>query len=96
MSNGAIMTLSGWAAAGKSGMYRQCDPRLPALFQHGNAETGYAISILPLVTLAMDVYGDDPCDQFRPKPNPSEEFTDNEIALLSRMHKAIAIIQLGN
>ncbi|MCO5189507.1 MAG: fructose-1,6-bisphosphatase [Anaerolineae bacterium] len=57
-------------------------------------ETGYAISILPLVTLAMDVYGDDPCDQFRPKPNPSEEFTDNEIALLSRMHKAIAIIQL--
>lgn len=56
-------------------------------------ETGYAISMLPLVTLAMDVYGDDPCEQFRPNSNPSEEFTDNEIALLSRMHKAIAVIQ---
>lgn len=57
-------------------------------------ETGYGISMLPLATMAMDVYADDPCDRFRPKPHPTEEYTDNELAVLSRMHKAITIIQL--
>jgi fructose-1,6-bisphosphatase-3 len=57
-------------------------------------ENGYAISMLPLASFAMDVYGDDPCEQFRPKAPPGEEYTDNELALLSKMHKAISIIQL--
>ncbi|MCB0078316.1 MAG: fructose-1,6-bisphosphatase [Anaerolineales bacterium] len=56
-------------------------------------ENGYAISMLPLVALAMDLYGDDPCRQFRPK-NADEEFTEYEQMLMARMHKAITIIQL--
>ncbi|MGF1670502.1 MAG: fructose-1,6-bisphosphatase [Balneolaceae bacterium] len=56
-------------------------------------ENGYAISMLPLISLAVDVYGDDPCEQFRPK-EASAEFTENEQQLMARMHKAITIIQL--
>ncbi len=56
-------------------------------------ENGYAISMLPLVSLAMDEYGDDPCTQFRPK-NAGSELTENDQLLMARMHKAITIIQL--
>lgn len=56
-------------------------------------ENGYAISMLPLVSLAVEMYGDDPCDQFRPK-EADEDFTDNEQLLMARMQKAITIIQL--
>lgn len=56
-------------------------------------ENGYAISTLPLVSLAVNIYGNDPCEQFKPKSN-SDEFTENELLLMSRMHKAITIIQL--
>jgi fructose-1,6-bisphosphatase-3 len=56
-------------------------------------ENGYAISTLPLVSLAVNIYGNDPCEQFKPKSN-TDEFTENELLLMSRMHKAITIIQL--
>lgn len=56
-------------------------------------QDGYAISLLPLATFAMDVYGDDPCPQFIPKPSGEREYSDNELKLMSRMHKAITIIQ---
>jgi fructose-1,6-bisphosphatase-3 len=56
-------------------------------------ENGYAISMLPLVSLAVEVYGDDPCELFRPK-EADEEFTDNEQLLMARMQKAITMIQL--
>lgn len=56
-------------------------------------ENGYAISILPLMSLAVEVYGDDPCEQFRPK-QALEGFTENEQLLMARMQKAISIIQL--
>lgn len=56
-------------------------------------ENGYAISILPLISLAVDVYGDDPCEEFQPK-NADQEFTENEQLLLARMQKAITMIQL--
>jgi fructose-1,6-bisphosphatase III len=56
-------------------------------------ENGYAISMLPLVSLAVDVYGDDPCKLFRPKL-AADSFTENEQQLMARMHKAITIIQL--
>lgn len=65
--------------------------------RYSNVETlenGYAISLLPLASLAMDTYGDDPCRQFVPKLTAGQEFTRNELALMSRMHKAITIIQL--
>jgi fructose-1,6-bisphosphatase-3 len=56
-------------------------------------ETGYAVNLLPLATFAMTAYADDPCELFQPKGNPGEEFTENEIQLMARMQKAIAIIQ---
>ncbi len=57
-------------------------------------ENGYAISLLPLASLALEVYGTDPCAQFKPKVSGQEEFTENEIRLMAQMHKAITIIQL--
>lgn len=57
-------------------------------------ENGYAINLLPLASLALEVYGDDPCLYFQPKPFRTEEYTENELRLLSQMHKAITIIQL--
>ena len=56
-------------------------------------ENGYAISLLPLASFAMNTYGDDPCDLFQPKDTGGEEFTENELRLMARMQKAIAIIQ---
>ena len=31
-------------------------------------EEGYGINLVPLATFAMDTYGDDPCEEFMPKP----------------------------
>ena len=65
--------------------------------RYANMETlehGYAISLLPLASFAIDVYGDDPCTQFIPRPMGRDEFTGDELKLMARMHKAIAIIQL--
>ncbi len=56
-------------------------------------ENGYAISLMPLVSLAVEVYGDDPCEPFQPK-GVTGEFTENEKMLMARMHKAITIIQM--
>jgi fructose-1,6-bisphosphatase-3 len=56
-------------------------------------ENGYAISLLPLASFAMETYADDPCEQFVPKET-AEEFTANELRLMSKMQKAITIIQL--
>lgn len=57
-------------------------------------ETGYGISLLPLASFAIDVYGDDPCAYFRTKAPAEDEYTANELRLMARMHKAITIIQL--
>ncbi|MCB0195332.1 MAG: fructose-1,6-bisphosphatase [Anaerolineae bacterium] len=57
-------------------------------------EDGYAISMLPLATFALNTYADDPCLNFRPKSSMEKEYTEYEISLMSKMHKAIAIIQL--
>lgn len=56
-------------------------------------ENGYAISMLPVVSLAVNMYGDDSCKQFMPNSD-SDDFTDSELLLMARMHKAISIIQL--
>jgi fructose-1,6-bisphosphatase-3 len=64
--------------------------------RYANMETledGYGISVLPLATFALDLYGNDPCEQFQPKLSGPEEYTENEIMLLARMQKAIAVIQ---
>ncbi len=57
-------------------------------------ENGYGISLLPLASLALDLYGNDPCQQFQPPPAPEAELTAHERQLLARMHKAITLIQL--
>jgi len=56
-------------------------------------QDGYAISLLPLATLALDIYGDDPCTQFQPKLSNEREFSEYELTLMAKMHKAISIIQ---
>ncbi len=64
--------------------------------RYANTETmerGYAIRLLPLASLAIDTYGDDPCEQFIPRPSVDEDFTEDELMLMARMQKAIAIIQ---
>ncbi len=64
--------------------------------RYANMETlqnGYAISLLPLATFAMNAYKDDPCTIFFPKTSQDEEFTENELQMMARMQKAIAVIQ---
>ncbi|MEM7119133.1 MAG: fructose-1,6-bisphosphatase, partial [Chloroflexota bacterium] len=64
--------------------------------RYANMETlqnGYAISLLPLATFAMSAYEDDPCTIFYPKTSGAEEYTENELLLMAKMQKAIAVIQ---
>ena len=62
--------------------------------RYGNLDTveeGYGINLIPLATLAMDVYKDTACDQFALKATKEYDPTDYNLEI--RMHKAIAIIQ---
>ena len=54
-------------------------------------EDGYGINMLPLATLALEVYGDDPCTLFKIKGKAN--YNKAEDALNMKMHKAITIIQ---
>lgn len=57
-------------------------------------EDGYGINLLSLATFAINVYGDDPCEQFRPKLTGGNEHVDESaLQLYARMHKAISVIQ---
>ena len=56
-------------------------------------ENGYAISMFPLASFAMETYGEDPCATFQIKENAAN-FSENEKRLMAKMHKAITIIQL--
>ena len=56
-------------------------------------ENGYALSLMPLASFAMQVYRDDPCERFRPRLEDNAEFTEPELRLMAQMHKAIAVIQ---
>ena len=56
-------------------------------------EEGYGINILPLATFALDVYGNDPCRAFKPKMEDEDDFSEKDISLMTKMHKAIAILQ---
>ncbi len=63
--------------------------------RYGNLELleeGYGINLLPLATLAMKVYEDDPCERFVQKDSTSTH-TRIENDLIRKMHKAIAIIR---
>lgn len=65
--------------------------------RYGNLETleeGYGINLLPLATFAMEAYPNEECSIFAPKIKYSRRvYTDSELRIISKMHKAISIIQ---
>lgn len=68
--------------------------------RYANTETlenGYGISLLPLASFAMDIYGEDPCTQFMPHSAEDRvqaaDVDETEQRLLARMQKAISVIQ---
>lgn len=87
------MGAAGGSEACQANVIRVC-------LRYSNLETledGYGISMLPLASFAVDVYGDDPCEMFIPRGTEEQiyrEFDDYELKILGQMHKAIAIIQL--
>lgn len=63
--------------------------------RYGNMETiehGYGINLLPLATFALEHYPS-VSKKFRPRKSSDKEWTNKESDLISKMHKAIAIIQ---
>lgn len=62
--------------------------------KYGNVDTledGYGISLSPLVTFALEVYRNDPCERFMPRAVDSAlDFHDASV--IARMHKAMAVI----
>jgi len=56
-------------------------------------EIGYGINLRPLATLAQKVYGDDPCEFFKPKRLDENKYDPIDDGLAARMNKAIAICQ---
>jgi fructose-1,6-bisphosphatase-3 len=53
----------------------------------------YGINLVPLATFALEVYGDDPCEEFMPKLLPGNNIDEKTRQLTAKMHKAIAVIQ---
>ncbi len=56
-------------------------------------EDGYGINLMPLATFALEQYGDDPCEEFRPILLKDSKMDEKTLALTAKMHKAITIIQ---
>jgi len=56
-------------------------------------EDGYGINMLPLATFALEFYGNDECAAFKPKIESDMVYSENDIKLIAKMHKAIAILQ---
>lgn len=56
-------------------------------------EDGYGINLLPLATFAIEFYGSDECEAFRPRIEDGKDYTDKDLNLMAKMHKAISIIQ---
>lgn len=55
-------------------------------------EDDYGINLIPLATMATNVYKDDPCRRFELKDR-NGELPQTDIELEMKMHKAIAVIQ---
>ena len=56
-------------------------------------EVGYGINLRPLATFAEKVYGDDPCQYFKPHILDRNQYDPVDEDLAAKMHKAIAICQ---
>lgn len=81
------------AAAGNAALIASV---LRVSIRYANVETleeGYSINLLPLATLAIDTYGNDPCTQFLTKDFENNPRLKRSAMLMARMHKAISIIQ---
>lgn len=81
------------AAAGNAALIATV---LRVSIRYANVETleeGYSINLLPLATLAIDTYGNDPCTQFLTKDFENNPRLKRSAMLMARMHKAISIIQ---
>jgi len=57
-------------------------------------EDAYGINLMPLATFAMKTYDGDPCKSFIPINTPAENLGSTHIKLISKMHKAISIIEM--
>ena len=58
----------------------------------GTLEDGYGINIRPLATFALNTYKDD-CKNFKPKVLDYNKYIESDEISISKLHKAIAIIQ---
>ncbi|MBQ9828677.1 MAG: fructose-1,6-bisphosphatase [Lachnospiraceae bacterium] len=58
----------------------------------GILEDDYGINLIPLATMATNVYRDDPCTVFELKEK-SKDITQTDAELETKMHKAISVIQ---
>lgn len=56
-------------------------------------EDAYGINLLPLATFAMRAYANDPCTEFVPVNTPPENLGSTQIKMISKMHKAITIME---
>ncbi len=56
-------------------------------------EEGYGINIRPLSIFAQETYKNDPCKEFLPKICESSRYSNSDKILMSKIQKAIAIIQ---
>ena len=56
-------------------------------------EDGYGINIRPLATFAVETYKNDPCTTFKPKVFDYKRYLKRDEATISKIHKAISIIQ---
>jgi len=73
--------------------------RISARYDNLNTlEDGYGINLVPLATFAIENYSNDPCLYFQPKTvdgyKPGDiEYQEKEGTLISKIHKAAAILQ---
>ncbi len=56
-------------------------------------EVGYGFNLRPLASLAEKIYGDDPCEYFRPNLLEQNKYDPIPPELAAKMHKMISIIQ---
>lgn len=64
--------------------------------RYGNLETiehGYGINLLPLATFALETYPKVSNKNFKPRKSSDQELSKKERSLVTKMHKAISIIQ---
>lgn len=56
-------------------------------------EDGYGINLLHLAIFAMEIYKDDPCEEFGPKLEDGVTCSEKTRRLIAQMHKAVSVLQ---